>query len=253
MMPTKEEEADRKKAAILERLVAQHPLRVGGPFKAVIARLVGGRTDLHVLDAGCGWKSLVKMHEKWYVVGMDISADHLANNLRLNEKVLGDLQTHVWPRDSFDLIVCWDVLEHLPRPMNALDHLVNALKPRGVLIVAVPTLYSLKGLLARFTPFAFHEWFYRNVLGSQKPLSRQFPTLLRRDISPGRLRRFAITRHLDIVYAVLYEGSVQISLRSRHAMANAALAAVGRLSRVLSGGHVDLNLTDCIMVLQRRG
>jgi SAM-dependent methyltransferase len=248
-VPTRNE-ADEKKAAALRRLAGEHPLRFGGPFEAAIDRLVGGRTGLRVLDAGSGWKSVGRTHETWHVVGIDISADQLARNVRLNERVLGDLQTHAWAADSFDMIVCWDVLEHLPHPIRALTHLVGALKPGGILVIAVPNLYSLKGLLTKFTPFAFHEWFYRNVLGSKQPMSRQFPTVLRREIAPSRLRRFAMTMRLDVAYYLLYEGSVQKYLRWRHALANVVLATIGGLSRVLSSYRLDLNLTDCIMILQ---
>jgi SAM-dependent methyltransferase len=213
--------------------------------------LIAGRTGLRVLDDGCGRKSAVKMHERWHVVGIDASADQLARNQRLNESVLDDVQTHIWPANAFDLIVCWDVLEHLPRPMTALDNLASALRPQGVLAIAVPNVSSLKGLLTRLTPFAFHEWFYRTVLGSERPLNRQFPTILRRDIAPGRLRRFAATRRLDIRYCVLYEGSVQKHLRRRHALANALLGIAGGLSRAVSRNQFDLNLTDCIMIMQR--
>jgi SAM-dependent methyltransferase len=192
------------------------------------------------------------MPDDWHVVGIDIAPDQLASNSRVNERVLGDLQKYMWPASSFDVIVCWDVLEHLPCPMKALTNLVPALRPQGLLIVGVPNLYSLKGLVTKFTPFAFHEWFYRRVLGSKALKSRQFPTFLRRAIAPGPLRQFAATYGLDVVYDVLYEGAAQIQLRRRHRLASTALNVLGVVSRAASLRRADLNLTDYVLILQRK-
>jgi len=242
-------------ATRLERLrrdaIAVHPLRWDGPVEQAVLSAAAGLAHVKVLDAGCGWKSIVRLPEQWYVVGIDVSAEELARNTRVNEKIVGDVETHEWPAESFDVILCWDILEHVKAPLATLDRLLTALKRGGVLVVGFPNLYSFKGLLAKFTPFAFHEWVYRVLLDRKQPMSRQYPTVFKAELTPERVRRFAAERKLEVVYWLLYEGHVQKELRWRHRAASLALGALGGVARAVSLGRVDLNLTDCIAIVRK--
>ncbi len=42
------------------------------------------------------------------------------------------------PAESYDAIVCLDVLEHVPEPANLVEKLARCLKPGGILIVSAP-------------------------------------------------------------------------------------------------------------------
>jgi 2-polyprenyl-3-methyl-5-hydroxy-6-metoxy-1,4-benzoquinol methylase len=42
--------------------------------------------------------------------------------------------------DSFDVVLCLHVLEHLPRPWEAVDKISSVLSEKGYLFVSVPTL-----------------------------------------------------------------------------------------------------------------
>lgn len=224
-------------------------------LQAAIDRLMANRPEARLLEAGCGSTSHLKLHDGWHMVGIDIAEHQLARNELLKEKILGDLQTYVWRPNSFDMIVSWDVLEHLPEPGKALDKLSDALKPGGIMVFALPNLYSLKGLITKFTPFAFHEWFYRVIIGDRRDRSQfdQFPTFLRNDVAPYRLKEFARSRNFDVVYCDIYQGPVQAYVRQRNRLANLAFALVGGVSRIVSCGRIDLNLTDYIIVLQKKG
>jgi SAM-dependent methyltransferase len=239
----------------LERLrqdaIAVHPLRWDGPVEQVVLGATAGLDSVRVLDAGCGWKSVIRLPEHWHLVGIDRSAEELARNQRVNEKIVGDVETYEWPAESFDLILCWDILEHLDSPLGTLDRLVGALKRGGILVLGFPNLYSFKGLLTKFTPFAFHEWVYRALLGSTRPMSRQYPTIFKAELTPKRITRFAVDRGLGIVYWLLYEGHVQKELRWRYRAASLALGALGGVARAVSLGRVDLNLTDCIAIMRK--
>jgi len=140
----------------------------------------------------------------------------LRRNAHLDEKILGDIQTYRWPVPRFDAVVCGDVPEHLPRPTAALDNLFDAVKPGGIVVLAFPNLYSLKGLVTKLTPFFVHVWFYR-LTGDHRPLDEfdQFPTYLRTSMVPTRVLRRGQERGFSVVYFRLYEGPVQTDLRRR--------------------------------------
>ena len=157
------------------------------------------------------------------------------------------------PPLRFDLVLRWDVLEHLNTPQQALRNLFRTIRHGGVIVLALPNLCSIKGLVAKLTPFVVHRWFYRSLIGDRLPLddTDQFPTHLRLAAAPGRILRLAQEAGLDKRYLRLYEGPVQWYLRMRSRWADLAFAAVGKFAGVVTLKQFDPNLTDCIIVLQK--
>lgn len=162
-----------------------------------------GPAALRVLDAGCGSGANGRrgVPEGTYLVGLDVSADALALNTHLDEAICGDLQTYRLEPESFDVIICHDVLEHLDRPSNALENLMQALRPGGELRVACPNVWSGKGLITKLTPHSFHVWVYQRLLGwahAGKPGYGPFPTPMRLAMAPHTMKRFARDRGLHV-------------------------------------------------------
>ncbi len=76
-----------------------------------------------ILEAGCGSGSNIPIPPDSHLTGIDISEEELAKNQVVAEKIVGDLETYPLEKDSFDLVVCWDVLEHLGRPRLAMENM----------------------------------------------------------------------------------------------------------------------------------
>jgi len=49
-----------------------------------------------------------------------------------------DLKRQPLPADAFDAAVCFDVLEHIPRPLRALDAIGRSMTPSGLLFMHAP-------------------------------------------------------------------------------------------------------------------
>jgi SAM-dependent methyltransferase len=134
-------------------------------------------------------------------VGIDLDPDALARNARIDERIVGDILTYPFQPDSFDVILCQDVLEHLPEPAVALRNFARWVKPGGRIILGFPNVMSLKGLITKFTPHAFHLWFYRRILGSKlagTPGYGPYRTYLRFAISPRNIRKLANEMDLEV-------------------------------------------------------
>jgi SAM-dependent methyltransferase len=158
-----------------------------------------------VLDAGCGSRRPVARDPDLFVVGLDISKEALTQNAGLDERILGDLQDYPLPPESFEEILCQDVLEHLPEPERALSNLAQALAPGGMLTIGVPNLLSLKGLVTKLAPFWFHRWVYRRLFHSEYEPA---PTYFRWTIRPGSLRSAARRHGLAIERSFVYSASL---------------------------------------------
>jgi SAM-dependent methyltransferase len=103
--------------------------------------LAGGK---RVLDAGCGTgygSELLARAGAAEMIGVDLDSDTVAAAEKAAPAVTfatADIRELPAGLGDFDLIVCFEVLEHLDDPETALDRLAQALRPDGVLAVSSP-------------------------------------------------------------------------------------------------------------------
>ncbi len=64
-----------------------------------------------------------------------------------NIDVVSDIHhlAEVFRAESFDFVICTDVLEHIPRPWKAVRELYAVLKPGGILLLTAPFNFHLHG------------------------------------------------------------------------------------------------------------
>lgn len=111
--------------------------------RAVTRYVSSGR----LLEVGCAtgaFLDAMRAAGDWDVYGVDIS-EHAVTYARdrLGLKVfLGQLEEAQFPAGHFDVVVLWDVLEHLPNPKAALAEVRRVLKDDGWLIFRIPNLDS---------------------------------------------------------------------------------------------------------------
>ena len=224
-----------------------------GAFSNEISQIANahfnGRSDLKLLEAGCGSATHFKIAGIVKSVGIDISQQQLDRNPVIQEKILGDIQTHPLPADEFDVIICWDVLEHLPRPQEALANMCKAVRPGGLILMGFPHAASFKGIVTKSTPYWFHRLFYRYFL---KYKSSPFPTFMRLAILPQRVIDFTKSRGCSVVYFKLAEGGVTAKFVKRVWGAGLFFAIMDKLWRFVAGAKShSLRLDNCGLVLTK--
>lgn len=220
-----------------------------------VQRLVNDYMKLHtgvrVLEAGCGSCSYLRF-PGGTVSGIDISAAQLERHSELHERILGDLEAYPFIPSSFDIVVCWDVLEHLRNAQAALENLSGAVRGGGLVIIKVPNLFSIKGLVARLTPHAFHVWFYRRVVGKKDAGVNDtgpFPTHFKAAMWPSALRRFAGPAGCEVLYqatfARFWRGTAALHL------VNTCVRLLALPLRVISLGVIRASDSEYIIVYRK--
>jgi SAM-dependent methyltransferase len=118
-------------------IVAAHVKRYDFAFEAC--------RDKDVLDAGCGvgYGSALLGTAARRVLGVDASGDAIAYALRrYGGTRVGfarmDLAALDVPDRSFDVVCCFETLEHVEDPEQVLGELRRVLRPDGVLFVSTP-------------------------------------------------------------------------------------------------------------------
>ena len=103
-----------------------------------------------VLEVGCGSGVLMHHIKKTYpdkrVAGVDLSpiGIEMARKRALTdhldiEYLIADVEARPpFPKNSFDLVVCHEVLEHLTNPLAAIDHMSQMIAPGGYLVLVFP-------------------------------------------------------------------------------------------------------------------
>ena len=213
---------------------------------------LGGR-PVHLLEAGCGSASNLRFDKKARVTGIDISRKQLERNALLDEKILGDVQRYEFPQDSFDAIICWDVLEHLPLPQLALRQFSRAVKPGGIVILKLPNVLSVKGLVTKFFPHWLHVLAYRYFYGEKdagKEDTAPFKTFLRFSISARAIQRLCARDDLQgIFYSSLDIGSVHWFQKKK--AVRYPYLMLKRTVQFLTGGIIGDS--DLVLVLKKIG
>lgn len=112
------------------------------------------------LDAGCGsgTKSMLLAERGYKVTGVDISetvllkAANKAAVCGLADKITfqpEDMTALSFSDETFDAVLCWGVLMHIPNVEGALSELMRVVKKGGSIIVSEGNMYSLQAVLIR--------------------------------------------------------------------------------------------------------
>jgi SAM-dependent methyltransferase len=116
----------------------------------------GGPRHRTLLDLGCwvGFLLAEATERGWLATGVEPSefaSEYARTRLGLDVHT-GDLFATELPLQHFDAIVMGDVIEHLPRPAEALERMAALLRPGGIAWMALPDAGSLvaRGLRARW-------------------------------------------------------------------------------------------------------
>jgi 2-polyprenyl-3-methyl-5-hydroxy-6-metoxy-1,4-benzoquinol methylase len=130
-----------RKYLLKEKIVKRHVLEVlRWASKAMDEDLLLGK-GRRVLDVGCayGYTSRVLADLGYETFGVDISTYGIkqAKNLNSDQLLVCDAQTSMpFKAGTFELVTCFDVLEHLPYPEKALVSMFNVCK--GTLVCTTP-------------------------------------------------------------------------------------------------------------------
>lgn len=106
-----------------------------------------------ILDLGCSSGGFLASlpRKSWELCGIEMSAEvakraEAATGAKIS---VGDILDASFPAGSFDVITCFDVLEHLYEPRRVMAKVTEWLKPGGIFYVFVPNIDSAEARVFR--------------------------------------------------------------------------------------------------------
>lgn len=124
-----------------------------------------------LLDIGCGEGFFLEVAQKhWETYGVDIS-EYAINKAKKRCKktrlYVQDATKLDFDNNQFDIIVCFDVLEHLPEPKLCLLNCNRILKANGLLLISTPNLHSLGRIWKQKNWFGYRDSTHISILSKK--------------------------------------------------------------------------------------
>lgn len=179
-------------------------------LKALVSYVQGeavGKPVLRVLEAGCGREWHIRPDGvKTELTGVDLDVAALEYRKRvkrdLDRAIVGDLRTVPLQPAHFDVVYSSFVLAHVDGAEKALDNMLGALKPGGLLIIRVPDLSGVQTFFSRHLPHWCAVAYYRHVWKIKKagqPGFAPYPVHYDPVISIDGFREYCGGRQLSII------------------------------------------------------
>lgn len=106
-----------------------------------------------ILDIGCSSGAFLgtMKSDQWYLFGIELQESTAA---RARSKTgatvfVGDALAAPFPPESFDVVTCFDLIEHVHVPVALLKQIRRWLKPNGILYIMIPNVDSWESSLFR--------------------------------------------------------------------------------------------------------
>lgn len=196
----------------------------------------GGAGPGRLLDVGCGEGAFLRFvrGRGWSAVGLEV-AWSAAASASLSGVAVGGLDA-VRADAGFDAITFWDVLEHVPEPLQMLRAARERLRPGGVVVTSLPSAVSTTARVER------RRWRYYDL--------DMYGHLLH--VGPTQLEALFEQADLDVVGAET-RGSVDL----RHSLVSRSVGGVpgallDRVSGLLARWAVPRGLGNTLYMVGRR-
>ena len=221
-----------------------------------ILRAVLPPRQLAIYEAGGGSTSFLPLDvlARAAVTVVDIDPEQIRNNAYAQTTIVGDIQTYRFHPDTFDLVICYNVIEHLADVGAALVRFCESLKSGGLILIGAPNPQSLSGVVTKYSPHWFHVWFYRHVRGDKQaglPGQAPFPTIFHPLVTLAKLKAFAAEHGLQVIYKKEYESPRFPEMRARRPVLAAVLDAAATAINLVLRGQADVRRGDYHVILRK--
>ena len=113
----------------------------------VLRGIAGGRTDLDLIDCGCGTgHNLALLRPYGRARGFDLTHSGVVRAVRDGHRaVVGDITRIPFRSETFDVATSFDVLQGVPDDVGAVREMRRLLKPGGTVVLTLAAFEALRG------------------------------------------------------------------------------------------------------------
>ena len=171
-------------AKLYPSLSSRDPVAV---FLRLLEAEVSPESDVLDLGAGAGKNAYALKGKVRQIVGVDRDA-RVVDNPLLDRGVVSTSNQLPFEDESFDVVFCIYVLEHVDDPEQFVDEIRRILRPGGRFLALTPNRYHYVPAIASLTPTSFHKWLNKR---RGREVEDTFPTVYLLNTRRTVLRQFA--------------------------------------------------------------
>jgi len=230
-------------------------------YNVYLSKLYQGLAEISslplVLEAGGGSFSHFVLPNNALPVSLDIDLDQLQRNQQIGLRICGDLHSLPVKQNTLDMVICFNVIEHLENPELALENMASALKPGGLLLIGCPNLASVKGIITKYTPIEFHRWYYRTIVKKKDRGGGHFdafPTPFQPIVQSSRLQTWLASNNFEVVHFDAYDGAHEYNITTGSLLRKVVAAPyylVCRLLRLITLGKFAAEHSDLLFIVRK--
>ena len=174
---------------------------VNGPYDALIDRMLPEEGRL--LDIGCsrGDPDLPSLKRARLSIGADLDLRGLRANTIDDACLLAPMGALPFPDNTFDVVVCKWVLEHLEHPEQDFREIARVLRPGGALVALTPNKYCLFTFISQVLSHRVKQVLKGRMFGGHE--EDTFPTYYRANDQGSLLRATRAVGLEDSAYQVI--------------------------------------------------
>lgn len=110
------------------------------------------KSSASVLDVGCGIAPYRQLFKVSTYIGIDVKGGGLSDNIKQVTKYFDGINIP-YPKESFNVVIATEVLEHAKFPEKLVAEMKRVLRPKGKLFITMPFVWPEHGL-----PFDFQRY-----------------------------------------------------------------------------------------------
>jgi SAM-dependent methyltransferase len=150
------------------RLIKLWVQDVNGAFDAAIAPHIHDNSV--ILDAGAsrGDPDLPSMERARMAVASDVDLAGLRANELASHRLASWTEALPFADESFDVVVCKFLVEHLERPERTFLEFLRVLRPGGVVAILTPNRWSVFAMVACLIPYRLKQAIKANLFGGHE-------------------------------------------------------------------------------------
>jgi SAM-dependent methyltransferase len=165
--------------------------------------------DVAILDVGAGRYPTISTGDRppgCRYIGLDIEAEEIgaAGPDAYDEGIVGDVTEPLGRDGEFDVVLSWQVLEHVSPLAGAFENLRLALRPGGTLLAQLTGSNAAFAVFGRLLPHRAKLWVATRLLGHRE--EEKFPT--RYDRSSDRALASLLEPWSEFTIVPFYRGAV---------------------------------------------
>jgi SAM-dependent methyltransferase len=106
-----------------------------------IATFAGGAAPGRILDVGCGTRPYEPLFTGWEYIGIDVAVSGRPAEYKVVDQYF-DGHSIPYPDESFDAVLCTEVLEHCVDATRIAGEIRRVLRPGGNAVITVPFMWG---------------------------------------------------------------------------------------------------------------